>query len=77
MLNLKRKCRTRKGNQIALIKAKKDNLMKIMTQMKLRIKLKEIMILVLEVEVDQLFLMHGLELFQLRMMKKSFSKLIQ
>jgi len=60
-----------------LIKAKKDNLMKIMTQMKLRIKLKEVMILVLEVEVDQLFLMHGLELFQLRLMKRSFSKLFQ
>ena len=60
-----------------LVKVKKDNLIKIMTQMKLRIKLKEVMISVLEVEEDHLFLMHGLELFQLRMMKKSFSKLTQ
>ena len=69
--------KTRNRNQIALIKVKKDFLIKIMTQMKLIIILKEVMIAVLEVEVDQLFLMHGHELFQLRMMKRSFSKLIQ
>ena len=77
MFNLKRKCITRKGDQIALIKVKKDYLFKIMTQVKLRIKLREVVTTVLEVEGDHLFLMHGLELFQLRMMKKSFSKLIQ